>query len=70
MTLVWRERGVQIRSAPERKGFGRELIEKALAHTLQAKTDLAFAPDGVVCTISIPYVAGRTDEYASPGGTQ
>lgn len=59
MTLVWRETGVDIRSLPERIGFGRELIEKALSHTLNATTQLKFGSDGVVCTITIPLVANR-----------
>ena len=53
-TLVWREHGVRIAAPPERSGFGRELIERALSHTLQARTELVFEPDGVVCTIAIP----------------
>jgi hypothetical protein len=37
-----------------RKGYGSELIEKALPYQLQAKTSLTFGPDGVSCRIELP----------------
>jgi PAS domain S-box-containing protein len=51
VTLVWRERGVHIATPPKRKGYGSELIERALPYQLHASTSLAFDPDGVICTI-------------------
>ncbi len=54
ITLIWRESGGVIAEQPARVGFGRELIEKALAHTLRARTQLTFEKDGVLCVISIP----------------
>jgi two-component system CheB/CheR fusion protein len=44
-----------------RKGFGSELIERALAFTLKAKTELSFGDDGVFCHIKIPLPAGEPD---------
>src|SRR5205807_1878259 len=53
--LVWRESGVSIHSAePKRKGYGSELIERALPYELGAKTQLEFRPDGVRCKILVP----------------
>jgi hypothetical protein len=39
------------------RGYGRELIERALAYTAQAKTQLTFGPDGVTCRIEMPLPA-------------
>jgi two-component system CheB/CheR fusion protein len=64
--LEWREHGVEMLAPPERVGFGRELIEKALTHTLQARTQLLFEPDGVVCRIILPSVAQRISAMSSP----
>jgi two-component system CheB/CheR fusion protein len=64
--LEWREHGVEMLAPPERVGFGRELIEKALTHTLQARTQLLFEPDGVVCRIILPSVAQRISATSSP----
>jgi two-component sensor histidine kinase len=40
--------------SPRRKGYGSELIERALPYQLRAKTQLEFGPDGVRCTILVP----------------
>jgi two-component system, chemotaxis family, CheB/CheR fusion protein len=49
----WNEAGVAIPTPPERKGFGRELIERALAVTAHAKSNLVFGPDGLTCHIEL-----------------
>lgn len=54
LCLHWRESGGPPVTVPNRKGFGSRVIEQGLAHELQAKVTLAFAPDGVACTIDIP----------------
>jgi two-component system CheB/CheR fusion protein len=54
LSLHWHESGVSIPVQPERRGFGRELLEKALAFTLHAQTELNFDDDGVRCHIQIP----------------
>ena len=54
LVLDWREAGISIINAPDRKGFGRELIERALTSSLGAKTDLSFTPDGLTCHIELP----------------
>ncbi|MCK0532507.1 PAS domain S-box protein [Sphingobium agri] len=53
--LCWAERGVPAISVnPSRQGFGRELIEDALAYRLDAETRLEFRSGGVRWSISLP----------------
>jgi two-component sensor histidine kinase len=53
--LQWRESGVPMTAdAPRRKGYGSELIEKALPYQLEAETDLNYGPDGIICSIVVP----------------
>jgi PAS domain S-box-containing protein len=61
LRLSWRERGLPLGAdfRPERKGFGRELIEHVLAYELLALTRFEFTPDGLHCSIDIP-----TSEHA------
>ena len=55
LVLEWRESGVTLPpDAAERSGFGRQLIERSLAMTLRATTDLVFGADGISCRIDIP----------------
>jgi two-component sensor histidine kinase len=49
-----REEGDPRGRPPRRRGFGRELIERALSYELDAQVDLQFATDGVRCRIAIP----------------
>ncbi|HEY7638755.1 MAG TPA: HWE histidine kinase domain-containing protein [Steroidobacteraceae bacterium] len=58
LNLSWMESGVTIASrAPRRRGFGQELIESTLPYELDARTELAFTPGGVHCTIAVPLQA-------------
>ena len=52
VVLDWRESGVDMPHRNGRKGYGSELIERALPYQLKAQTDLRFGPDGVRCRIS------------------
>jgi two-component sensor histidine kinase len=53
--LCWSEEGVPAISVnPSREGFGRELIEDALAYRLGAETRLEFRSGGVRWSISLP----------------
>lgn len=60
LSLDWVESGVFIPEPPLHKGFGRELLERALAFTLRAKTELVFGPNGVMCHIEMPLPSRRT----------
>lgn len=57
LVLHWRESGVVLPRATARRGFGRQLIERALVQTLRARTKLQFDPDGVTCCIEVPLPA-------------
>jgi two-component sensor histidine kinase len=51
----WCESGVgSAATAPRRRGFGQELIERVLPYELGARTLLTFAPGGVRCEIDLP----------------
>jgi two-component system CheB/CheR fusion protein len=54
LALDWRESGVAMPADVQRRGYGRELIERALAYTTRAKTQLTFGADGVACRIEMP----------------
>ena len=55
-TINWRESGVAMPERAEgvRKGYGTELITRALPYQLKAKTELTYGSDGVRCTIAVP----------------
>lgn len=55
VVLDWRESGVDMPGPggrPTRKGYGTELIERALPYQLKAQTRFEFGPDGVHCRIA------------------
>jgi PAS domain S-box-containing protein len=55
--LEWSETGVKIPETPaagRRRGYGRELIERALPYQLNAVTNLQFTSEGVRCTVELP----------------
>ena len=55
LRLRWVESGVGMTlSAPPRRGFGQELIERVLPYELGARTSFALAPGGVQCEIDMP----------------
>jgi two-component system, chemotaxis family, CheB/CheR fusion protein len=54
LVLNWHETGLSAPPESSRRGFGRHLIERALAHTMRAKTEIQFRQDGITCRIAIP----------------
>ena len=54
LRLSWIERGGPVVKPPLRAGFGRLLIERALASDLNGTVELEFAKDGLRCAIAIP----------------
>ena len=52
--LTWAERGGPPVRAPDTRGFGTRMIERALAAELHGTATLDFAPHGLVCTIDAP----------------
>ncbi|WP_342065681.1 CheR family methyltransferase [Achromobacter kerstersii] len=57
LILVWTESGLPEPPDATRRGYGRELIEQALAFTLRAKTSMEFRQDGITCRIDMPLEA-------------
>lgn len=55
----WREEGGPPVSEPAKRGFGRDLIEKIVAHELKSEVDLRFDPGGVECRLKVPVRASR-----------
>jgi PAS domain S-box-containing protein len=55
--LKWRERGGPEVTRPTRSGFGSRLLGRVLAGELGAPADLAYPPEGLVCTIRAPAAA-------------
>jgi two-component sensor histidine kinase/CHASE1-domain containing sensor protein len=50
----WREAGGPPVQAPDKRGFGRDLLEKIVAHELKSDVDLRFEHEGVECTLHVP----------------
>lgn len=58
LSLRWQEKDGPRVAPPSRKGFGSQVLERGLAHELEAVVHLDFRPDGVVCTINLPAPGG------------
>jgi PAS domain S-box-containing protein len=54
LRIRWAESGGPAVAAPRRSGFGRLLLERALAADLQGKVSLDFAESGLRCDITVP----------------
>ena len=55
----WREEGGPEVQAPDKRGFGRDLIEKIVAHELKSDVQLEFLPAGVECRLKVPVRTSR-----------
>ena len=54
LVLDWTEQGGPPVAAPERRGFGRSLIERSVAYELDGSAELTFAPGGARCHVEVP----------------
>ena len=54
LRLRWQERGGPVVTPPTRKGFGHMVIDTMIAQKLDAVVELAFEPQGLCWTVSIP----------------
>ena len=55
LVIDWHESGVAMGGEPPaRRGYGTELITRALPYQLHAETALEFTPDGVRCRVVLP----------------
>ena len=50
----WVERGGPVVQAPERRGFGRGLIENSIPYELDGRVALTIPREGVCCQIDFP----------------
>lgn len=64
----WIESGVSVLQVAQRRGFGRELIERVLPYELGATTIFTIAPGGVHCEIDLP-LNERTTAVSASGET-
>ena len=53
-SLLWRERGGPVVSAPTRRGFGTRMIERSLRSYFRGETALSYPPEGVEFQIRAP----------------
>jgi two-component sensor histidine kinase len=60
LILDWSEHGGPPVEQPERRGFGRSLIERSVAYELDGSAELTFAPEGVRCHIEVSLGARAT----------
>lgn len=66
LLIDWLETGVVMPPlAQQGRGHGRELIERALPHQLDAQTSFTVHPDGIHCTILLPVSASLPSEDAN-----
>ena len=54
LRIVWTERGGALPPGDRPRGFGSRLIERSVAGELNGTIDMAFGPDGLVCTMTFP----------------
>jgi CheY-like chemotaxis protein len=67
LELSWTESGGPEVSAPNRRGFGSTLIERALAMETDGQATLQYLPDGVVCDVALPAAAmAQSDKTEVP----
>lgn len=70
LQVRWRETGVPVTHGagkPDKRGFGRELIETLLPHQLHATTTYELASDGLICSIDLALFEGAIREDFNPG---
>lgn len=68
--IRWREEGGPPVSEPDKRGFGRDLIEKIVAHELRSEVDLKFNPSGVECSLKVPVRAAREFNLRAERGSR
>jgi PAS domain S-box-containing protein len=54
ITLLWREGGVEISTAPNRRGFGTEVVERSAPYMLGGSASLTMHNDGVGYSLRFP----------------
>lgn len=65
LSLDWRESGGPPVTPPRRSGFGRLLLERALAADLKGQVSLDFRREGLACRITLPLVSPEAPRPAA-----
>lgn len=65
LVVTWRETVARLAEAPERRGFGTEVIERMLGGTLDAAIERELRPDGLFCRFTMPLEKIRPDPAAA-----
>jgi len=55
LRIVWKEIGGPRVGQPTKRGFGTKLLERAMVSEFGGSTLLDYRPDGVICTIQVPF---------------
>jgi len=66
LAIVWREIGGPAITALPQGGYGLSLIRDLIPHELGGSVDLAFASEGVSCSLGIPLAAARDEHKGAP----
>ena len=70
LRIRWQESGGPSVQVPQRSGFGRLLLERALRADLDADVRLDFAPAGLECIITFPLDRSSPSRDSQPITTQ
>ncbi|AWN52157.1 PAS domain S-box protein [Methylobacterium sp. 17Sr1-1] len=68
LVVEWVEHGrapIQVKAETSRRGYGRELIERALPYALKARTHYELGEDGVRCSLDLPLTRAPRRERTS-----
>ena len=57
LALLWHETGGTAIREPAHRGFGMTLLEDMLGYEFEARTVLRYGPDGLRCSLRIPFTA-------------
>ncbi|WP_416900345.1 MAG: HWE histidine kinase domain-containing protein [Minwuia sp.] len=66
LELNWLEHGVPDLAPPERRGFGRTVIERLIPFDLKGEAEIEFAPGGLRCRFIVPDLHLRRSEGEAP----
>jgi two-component sensor histidine kinase len=62
LRIRWRETGVKIEGEPVRRGFGSDILERAIPKMLRGSFERTLHRDGIECVIVLSLEPGRDDE--------
>ncbi|MEO5738593.1 MAG: sensor histidine kinase [Variovorax sp.] len=66
LVLDWAEQNGPPVTAPAKRGFGTELIERSLTHNMSGEAKVEFLPDGVRARVRAPLQNGPDSLPTSP----